>query len=474
MSADVAFDVLRRNAFPLVAGELVLASGLVACILSLLRGRKADPSALYFGVGAVLYGLRLLVGLAVLRAAFPTFPSDPLAAVITLVIGIPFVLFFGSVLATAYPWVTRSLVMAEVLLAVAGILAMAFHEPMESIWFLNGILVLLTTFAFGWLAFIPGGEFRREVRVLRVGVLVLCVFVLQHNLATVGLVRESSNWEPIGMLVLLGTLGYVSAVRSLRTEKSFVEITKELDIARQIQRSILPRELPASSALQVAARHVPISAVAGDFYDFVIVDPDRVGILVADVSGHGVPAALIASMVKIAITAQRPHADDPARVLSGMNRTLCGNLQGQFVTAAYLFLDAAAGRIRYGAAGHPPMLWGRRGDQRVEVVEENGLMLGFAAGAVYTFTERAIGSADRFLLYTDGVLEARSEADEFFGQERLVTTLQLARTAGAEAVASSVLDDVGRWAGYDCGRPQEDDLTVLVVDCRSDASSDDP
>ena len=99
-----------------------------------------------------------------------------------------------------------------------------------------------------------------------------------------------------------------------------------------------------------------MTAVAGDFYDFLVIDPERVGILVADVSGHGVPAALIASMVKVAFAAQKDHADTTAAVLAGMNETLCGRLAGQYVTAAYLFIDTRSRMIRYGAAGHPPML----------------------------------------------------------------------------------------------------------------------
>ena len=100
------------------------------------------------------------------------------------------------------------------------------------------------------------------------------------------------------------------------------------------------------------------------------------------------------------------------------------------------------------------------------MVEENGLMLGFMAQAGYSFTEREISPGDRFLLYTDGALEASNEADEFFGQERLRKKMEGARTVGVEEFATSLLDDLGRWAGHDRGRPQEDDVTVLVVDCR--------
>lgn len=116
--------------------------------------------------------------------------------------------------------------------------------------------------------------------------------------------------------------------------------------------------------------------MAGDFYDFLVVDDRRVGVLVADVSGHGVPAALVASMVKVAIAAQAEHADDPARVMAGLNSVLSGKLQGQFVTAAYLFLDLEAGAGRYSAAGHPPLLHYRAAQQSIDDVVENGLILG--------------------------------------------------------------------------------------------------
>src|SRR5947209_9916150 len=99
-----------------------------------------------------------------------------------------------------------------------------------------------------------------------------------------------------------------------------------------------------------------MSAVAGDFYDFLCVDEKRVGVLVADVTGHGVPAALIASMLKIAFAGQVDHAEDPARVLAGLNRALCGKFEEHFVTAAYVFVDLNTCVLRYAGAGHPPLL----------------------------------------------------------------------------------------------------------------------
>ena len=107
------------------------------------------------------------------------------------------------------------------------------------------------------------------------------------------------------------------------------EIQRELEVARNIQLSILPPEFPASTSFQVAARYVPMTSVAGDFYDFLETDSCRAGLLIADVSGHGIPAALIASMVKMAAISQRANAAHPAQLLNGMNAALCGATQGQ-------------------------------------------------------------------------------------------------------------------------------------------------
>src|SRR5260370_23974341 len=129
-----------------------------------------------------------------------------------------------------------------------------------------------------------------------------------------------------------------------------------MEAARRIQSAILPRRVPQVDGLDIAVSYLPMTSVAGDFYDFLIVDEHRLGILVADVAGHGVPAALIASMVKVAITAQAAHAHDPGLVLSGLNQVLCSQMSGQFVTAAYVFVDSSARVARYAAAGHPPLL----------------------------------------------------------------------------------------------------------------------
>ena len=136
----------------------------------------------------------------------------------------------------------------------------------------------------------------------------------------------SSRWRQRETDLQQAQPGVVARQAFLKEER-FLALDVELDTARRIQQSILPPEIPSMPRLAIAARYVPMTAVAGDFYDFIQLDGNRLGILVADVSGHGIPAALVASMVKIAFAGQSDRADDPARVLSGMNDALHGRVQ---------------------------------------------------------------------------------------------------------------------------------------------------
>src|SRR6185312_7396506 len=163
----------------------------------------------------------------------------------------------------------------------------------------------------------------REMWLLRLGFSVVLGFVLYKNLVGLKVISVNPLIEYIGFVFLLCCLGYVAAAQSLKKEERLAEINKELEIARKIQAGLLPDHEATIAGLRIATRYVPVSSVAGDFYDFLQADGTGLGVLIADVAGHGVPAALSASMVKIAIRAQRDWADKPAQVLTGLNSILC-------------------------------------------------------------------------------------------------------------------------------------------------------
>jgi serine phosphatase RsbU (regulator of sigma subunit) len=307
----------------------------------------------------------------------------------------------------------------------------------------------------------------REYRILIFGMLIFGAFVVYGNLADLNLV-PGANIEPLGFLIFLAFLGYLAAHRTFANEEHLLAINKELQIANQIQTSILPREVPRLAGLEIVARYVPMSAVAGDFYDFLVVDDRRVGVLIADVTGHGVPAALIASMLKVAFAGQTAHAEDPARVLAGLNRALCGKFEEHFVTAAYVFIDLDKFVLRYAGAGHPPLLLAphtnaRGRDSESREVEANGLMLGLFPEATYSSVEIPLDAGDRVLLFTDGILEAMNSAREEFGKSRLKKFLA-ASSSSASHLADALLLELRRWSGAEEKRAHDDDITLLVLD----------
>jgi serine phosphatase RsbU (regulator of sigma subunit) len=244
-------------------------------------------------------------------------------------------------------------------------------------------------------------------------------------------------------------------------------IQKELETARQIQLSILPSVIPRIEGLDIAARYIPMTSVAGDFYDFIVVDERRIGILVADVSGHGMPAALIASMLKIALSSQVEHADDPAEVLLGLNQALCGKFEHHFVTAAYVFVDMRKLTLSYAGAGHPPLLlWG--GSQGPRSVEENGLFLGKFSFATYTSVELSLKAGDRILLYTDGIPETTNPAGVEFGTDGFRQFLEAEQSTSADDFANQLLEELSLWSARGTTEELDDDITIVAIHVTSD------
>ena len=378
---------------------------------------------------------------------------------IDFVIPIPAFLFFDAA-GLLHRWgKTAGYVMGIVLGAFA--LATLALGPQDIFYRITGIFVIAA------LIVLVARSMRttsvtQDFIVIRRGLVAFVAFAVWENIrGMLGL--RLPNVEPIGFVAFLVALGYVAAHQTLRRDQQLSEIQKELEVARRIQLSILPARFPNSANFRVAARYVPMTSAAGDFYDFIVADDRQAGLLIADVSGHGVPAARIASMVKVAATAQRANAANPSRLLAGMNAVLCGNTQNQFVTAAYVHLDSQAREIRYSAAGHPPMLLLREG--KVCEVLENGLMLAAFDFAAYTTAAQKLQPGDRLLLYTDGIVEAASAGGDFFGQESLSALMRQTSGVAPAAAADRIISAVQQWAVS-----QDDDLTVLVCDYVGDAA----
>jgi sigma-B regulation protein RsbU (phosphoserine phosphatase) len=254
-------------------------------------------------------------------------------------------------------------------------------------------------------------------------------------------------------------------LRGIREElaSQLQTIQREMDTARQIQMSILPRAIPAIAGLDIAARYIPMTAVAGDFYDFIPIDEKRIGILVADVSGHGMPAALISSMLKIALGTQTGCASDPARVLAGLNEALYGKFTGHFVTAAYVLVDTEKQSLSYAGAGHPPLILRDSAAGATREFVENGLFLGYFPDATYSAVELPFKVGDWIVLYTDGIIETTNLSEEQYGIDRFKDFLESNHDLSAGQFVDSSLDALSRWSDKASGREPEDDLTLMAI-----------
>lgn len=452
--ADVqltANDVLRafhRDEPYLFLGAAFTTVGVV-CISYCVMRRRFDPLLVWLAIFAHLYGQRLWLNSHILLMTIPNSEFfHRLIAAVDYLVPIPAFLFFRAAgfLGPRH----KALIISLVTIFAALVIGTCTFGTLLIFRYINDTVVIVAILAM-MAVLLRRGPVDRDFAVMRVGLFSFGVLAVIDN------VVPWIKIEPYGFAILLACLGYVAARRTVRRDEELGEIHKELDLARRIQLSLLPPAFPDSATFQLAARYVPMTAVAGDLYEFLVADANHVGLLIADVSGHGVPAALIASMVKMAATSQRPNAAHPALLLAGMNAALCGNTQGQYVTAAYVHLDARSGEMRYAAAGHPAMLLLR--DQAVTEVAENGLLLAAVENATYTETAILLEPGDRLLLYTDGVTEARNAEGRLYGEESLFAAFRRTGDLTPAAAADDIIASVQQW-----GKSQDDDLTVLVCD----------
>jgi phosphoserine phosphatase RsbU/P len=451
-SADDVLRAFRQDEPRLFIAAASITIGLVAVAFSLIR-RRFDQLLSFFAWFAVVYGARLWMHSNILNLmSHPSALLDKVQMALTFFVAIPAFQFFGAtgLVGRAGRVIVYVVCLVEMCLIAAVFVGLPLDllDGLHSAWIIAGSAALLV------LAFRQPAVKKTSI-VFRAGLLIFLGSVLWTNAAV--LLGHRTTIEPYGFSVFLCCLGYVAAKRAIERDQELSSIQQELNVARRIQLSILPATFSASEHFTVAARYVPMTSVAGDFYEFIYTGSATLGLLIADVSGHGVPAALIASMVKVAIQSQRHHIANPDLLLAGVNEALCGNTQNQFVTAAYVHLDEGRSELCYAAAGHPPMLLLRKG--QVSRIEENGLMLALFPSAIYTSTKYRLLNGDRLVLYTDGIIEAADANNEEFGHERLGSLLQTTVHLNAEETADLIQDTVRGWSSR-----QEDDLTVLVCD----------
>jgi len=256
---------------------------------------------------------------------------------------------------------------------------------------------------------------------------------------------------------------YNAIIYSMANEKK--RLDHDLEIARDIQRILLPAEAPAINGFQISGINVPARQVSGDYFDYIHVDDERLGVAIADVSGKGVPASLIMAICRSVLRAEAARNPSPADVLRKVNRQLYPDIkEDMFISMAYLILDHEHSGVTLARAGHDAPLLYKRQAQTVTPVKSPGMVVGIDSGNVFDRLTSdfalPLERDDCLVLYTDGVTEALNGEGEEFGVDRMAQSVRASATGGAPAIVKRVIEDVRNFAG---SHPQNDDITLIAI-----------
>ncbi len=240
------------------------------------------------------------------------------------------------------------------------------------------------------------------------------------------------------------------------------EVAFNMRAAGQLQtRALLPQAPPPWPELRWAVHYAPLDHLGGDYYDFATPDPDHLGFLIADASGHSIPAAMVAVMARFAFADAAARSLSPGEVLGVMNRQLHALTDERFVTAFYGVADRRTGVVRYAAAGHPHPIHYSAATGEVAPLLARGFVLGVVPEEVYAERAVTLSAGDKIIFYTDGVTDARNEIGEMFGSPRIVRALVAHAAAPAADLLAGVLADLRDFCG---GTPYNDDVTLAVAE----------
>jgi sigma-B regulation protein RsbU (phosphoserine phosphatase) len=466
---DQVLAMLRGQLVNIMSGAVFLFIGLASCSLAAVRRRGGVRIFVWLGIWSGLWGARLLAESAAVVDALPHWVqiSVPFLRIAVTYLLLPVASLAWLELSTGkFRHFLRALVFISLAVGVAGIGVFVITGSGDKLIPYSNLLAAAALFVLVIIVAVPALSCKFLVlpnrAVMVVGTLVFAAEAMYFSLSRLLHYHTQTTrfTGSLGLAVLLFSFGYVAVQIVLASERRLLSIANELAIAREIQTSILPGGSPRIKNLRVAAAYCPMTEVAGDFYEFIPVDHNCIGFLVADVTGHGIPAALIAAMIKVAMQSLVPYAHDPRRVLGGLNRVLSAQMGQQLVSAAYLWVDTENRIALYSAAGHPPLLHCREGE--VYRIESNGLLLGVFPESEYPLCNMPILPGDRFLLYTDGVSEPENALGDSFGEFKFEQVVRNNQSRPPSELLDQLLTEIRQW--QPASMTQHDDITLIVID----------
>jgi serine phosphatase RsbU (regulator of sigma subunit) len=262
---------------------------------------------------------------------------------------------------------------------------------------------------------------------------------------------------------LLKKQNRVIRYKSRETDLKLSTIEVEMENARKIHRSLLPSKMPQVSGIKMQAVYLPSSGVGGDFYDFIKSGDDSLGIVIADVTGHGFPAAFYASMVKYSFSKAASFNTEPDQLLYMMNNFLYKKLGNLLLTAGYMYINRRDLYLEYASCGHPPLIIWNRKEQVVKYYKPKGRMIGVLPNIDIEKMRVEIAEGDRILIYTDGLTETINSEMQEYGEKSLEEFIFKNQDLPPREFSKRLLNDLSHFSGIARGS-FSDDITFVVVD----------
>lgn len=342
--------------------------------------------------------------------------------------------------------------------ALNSILQKDYIRRLDRLWNLLILIVLGT-----WVAYFSSRS--RPLKALLTTGLTIGVFVL----STVLLFCFWGIWVDLFYSLVVSLFIYLgmTLTRAIFEKRKRELLENELKIASRIQQSFLPPSVPDEKGICVAVFMKPAKAVGGDLYAFLPSGEGRLGVMVGDVSGKGMPAALFMAKAVSEFKFSARDKTDPSEVLTALNNSISSeSTGGLFMTVAYAFFDLKASHMTMSDAGHLPVVAMSGKKARLLYYKGGGPPIGVLAGAPYSNVEIPLKTGECFVFYSDGVSEARNHKKEEYGVEKLLANVEAHAGFSADEILKNVIEDLGRFMG---NAEQHDDITLIIVKIEEDA-----
>ncbi len=450
--------------------EYMLFGGLLIMALyhlGLFALRRNDSSLLFFGIYCLIIAIRITItGEFIFIQLFPDFgwETEMKFEFLTIFIGLPvFVLFIQSL----YPFEMKAVVRRVYIFLGAAFSLPVLFTPVRVYsrlllpFHVVGVITCL------YLLFVAGLAIKRkreDAVPVFLGLTVLFGAII-NDMLDAHIIIHTGYFLPSGLFIFVLLQSFILSRRSSKAFSDSLKLAPlrhELEIARRIQKSLLPSGSPALPGMKLHVLTLPPEGISGDFYNWHPIGEKRIGILIADIVGHGIPAALIASIMKVLFSLESGNADRPAKLLCAVNEMLLGQNLRHFITAAYACLDIEKRTITFANAGHPPGLIISEDDPEPREMKSSGRAMGWTRDLRCTEEVIELRGGDRILLYTDGIVDCRNPKGEIFGQERFIKAVCEWRSAPAAEFAQGLSSSLRQWRRP--GTAFEDDITLLIID----------